>query len=41
LILVDGNPLQSISDIRNVEFVVADGRIYDCARLWRSAGFDP
>jgi len=41
LILVDGNPLQSISDIRKVSRVVANGRMYDCKKLWKVAGFLP
>lgn len=41
LILVDGNPLESIHNIRNVKYVVADGKMYDCAELWRSVGFKP
>jgi imidazolonepropionase-like amidohydrolase len=41
LILVDGNPLQNISDIRKVSSVVANGRRYDCKKLWKAAGFHP
>lgn len=41
LILVDGNPLESISNIRNVRQVVTGGRIYDTAALWQSVGFKP
>jgi imidazolonepropionase-like amidohydrolase len=41
LILVDGNPLQDISDIRKVSSVVANGRRYDCKKLWKAAGFLP
>jgi imidazolonepropionase-like amidohydrolase len=41
LILVQGNPLDSISHIRRVKYVVTRGRIYDCAALWRSVGFRP
>jgi imidazolonepropionase-like amidohydrolase len=41
LILVDGNPLERISDIRKVRSVVARGRLYDCARLWKAVGFAP
>ena len=39
LILVDGNPLESISQIRNTRFVAAGGRLYECAALWRTVGF--
>jgi imidazolonepropionase-like amidohydrolase len=41
LILVDGNPLVNIGDIRKVSRVVANGRLYDSANLWRSVGFHP
>ncbi|HKN74367.1 MAG TPA: amidohydrolase family protein [Candidatus Acidoferrum sp.] len=41
LILVDGNPLESIHNIRNVKYVIAGGKMYDCAELWRSVGFKP
>jgi len=41
LILVDGNPLENISDIRRVSRVVANGRLYDCQKLWKVAGFTP
>jgi imidazolonepropionase-like amidohydrolase len=39
LILVDGNPLQDIRQLRRVTRVIANGRIYDAGALWRSAGF--
>jgi Amidohydrolase family len=41
LIVVDGNPLENISNIRNTKFVVANGRMFDCAELWKSVGFKP
>jgi imidazolonepropionase-like amidohydrolase len=41
LILVDGNPIENISDIRRVSRVVANGRLYDCKKLWKAAGFVP
>lgn len=41
LVIVEGNPLERISNIRNTKFVVADGRVYDCAQLWQSVGFKP
>jgi imidazolonepropionase-like amidohydrolase len=40
LILVDGNPLQKISDIRRVDKVVTEGRMYDSKKLARSVGFN-
>jgi imidazolonepropionase-like amidohydrolase len=41
MILVNGNPLENISDIRKVSKVVANGRMYDSAPLWKSVGFQP
>ena len=41
LILVDGNPLEDIRRLRNVLRVIAGGRLYDPAPLWRSVGFQP
>jgi imidazolonepropionase-like amidohydrolase len=39
LILVDGNPLERFADLRRVRSVIANGRVYDPALLWQSAGF--
>jgi imidazolonepropionase-like amidohydrolase len=33
LLVVDGNPLERISDIRHVRFVAANGRLYDATQL--------
>lgn len=41
LIVVNGNPLESIHTIRNVESVVSNGTFYDTADLWRMVGFKP
>ncbi|HLJ49083.1 MAG TPA: amidohydrolase family protein [Bryobacteraceae bacterium] len=41
LILVDANPLESISNIRRVHTVFANGHMFDPAPLWRSVGFTP
>jgi len=41
LILVDGDPLADIRALRRVRIVVAGGRAYDPAKLWRSVGFSP
>ena len=41
LLVVDGNPLERFSDLRRVWLVVAAGRRYEPAPLWRSAGFEP
>jgi imidazolonepropionase-like amidohydrolase len=41
LILVAGRPDRAISDIRKVQTVIAAGRAFDCAELWKSVGFRP
>jgi len=41
LIIVDGNPLENISNIRRVETVITTGRVYDSVSLWQSVGFEP
>jgi hypothetical protein len=41
LILVNGNPLENISDLRMVSRVIANGRMYDTAKLWKTVGFRP
>ena len=41
VIILDGNPLESIHNIRKVEFVITNGTMYNCAELWRSVGFKP
>ena len=40
-ILVDGDPLADIRALRRIRIVVASGKAYDPARLWRSVGFSP
>jgi imidazolonepropionase-like amidohydrolase len=40
MVLIDGNPLEKISDIRRVVSVVTDGRMYDSKKLGRSVGFN-
>ena len=39
LIIIDGNPLQNIRDIRKVKTVIKDGMIYDPVQLHKIAGF--
>ncbi len=39
LILVDGNPLQNISDLRQVSHVIANGKMYSTSQLRQSVGF--
>ncbi len=41
MILTEGNPLDSIHNIRNVRFVITSGVLYNCADLWRSVDFEP
>lgn len=41
VLVVDGDPLERISDTRNVRFVIADGRYFEPAPLWKSVGFTP
>jgi hypothetical protein len=39
LLILDGDPLTDISNIRKGRFVVAAGRMFDCEALCRVAGF--
>jgi imidazolonepropionase-like amidohydrolase len=39
LILVDGDPLANISNLRKVSRVITGGRMYQTSRLWKSVGF--
>jgi imidazolonepropionase-like amidohydrolase len=41
LVVVDGNPLADIHALRKVRLVVARGRAYDPATMWKIAGFQP
>jgi imidazolonepropionase-like amidohydrolase len=41
VVILGANPLESIHNIRTVEFVVTKGVMYNCAELWRSVGFKP
>ena len=41
VIVVDGNPLENISDIRKVNTVFAAGKMYKPAPLWKVVGFQP
>jgi len=41
LIIVDGDPLSDIRNLRRVVTVVQAGRAYDTAKLWRLVGFEP
>jgi imidazolonepropionase-like amidohydrolase len=39
LILVDGDPVKNISDIRKVELTIKNGNLYDTKALYKSYGF--
>ncbi len=39
LTILPGNPLEDIASVAAAEFVVTGGRLYDCAALWRAAGY--
>ncbi|MGA2184275.1 MAG: amidohydrolase family protein [Bryobacteraceae bacterium] len=41
LIVLDADPLADIHNIRTVRYVVAAGRLFECAPLWRAVGFTP
>jgi imidazolonepropionase-like amidohydrolase len=41
MILVNGNPVENIHDLRKVVKVVTNGWMYDCGKLWESVGFKP
>lgn len=41
MIILDANPLDNMSNIRKVRFVVTQGRLFDCAKLWETVGFKP
>ncbi len=41
LVLLDADPLENISAVRRVHAIVAGGRMYLPAPLWRAAGFEP
>jgi imidazolonepropionase-like amidohydrolase len=41
LILVNGNPLEDVHNIRKVEYVITNGAMYHTAELWQSVGFKP
>lgn len=39
LAILDGNPLEAITNIRTTSRVVVNGVLYDSAALWRAAGY--
>jgi imidazolonepropionase-like amidohydrolase len=41
IVILAGNPLENISNIRKVKFVVAGGRLFDSSKLREAIGFKP
>jgi imidazolonepropionase-like amidohydrolase len=41
LLLVEGDPLASIQNLRHVKYVITGGTVYLPAPLWQSVGFKP
>lgn len=41
MLLIEGDPTQSIADVRNVKMVIKAGRIYDPAAIERALGIEP
>lgn len=41
LLVLDANPLDNISNIRSVRWVMKDGKLFESASLWTAAGFKP
>lgn len=39
ILIIAGNPLENISNIRKTELVVSQGRLFDCAELSKLVGF--
>jgi imidazolonepropionase-like amidohydrolase len=39
MVLVDGDPIANITDLRNVSSVITEGRLYDAKQLARTVGF--
>jgi imidazolonepropionase-like amidohydrolase len=41
ILILERNPLEDISNIRKIKFVVTQGRLFDCSELRKSVGFKP
>jgi len=41
MLVLDANPLENISNVRTVRFVMKDGKMFESAALWTGAGFKP
>jgi imidazolonepropionase-like amidohydrolase len=41
MLLVDADPLADVANLRKIDRVIARGRVFEPAPLWRAAGFTP
>jgi imidazolonepropionase-like amidohydrolase len=41
MVVLNANPLESISNIRSVRWTISGGRVYDAPGLWQSVRFQP
>ena len=41
ILILDGDPLENISNIRKIRFVLTQGRLFDCGELRKTVGFKP
>jgi imidazolonepropionase-like amidohydrolase len=39
MIVLNADPLAAISNIRNIRWTIANGRVTEPAKLWAAAGF--
>jgi len=39
MIVLNADPLANITNIRNLRWVIANGRVLEAAKLWAAAGF--
>jgi imidazolonepropionase-like amidohydrolase len=41
ILILAGDPLDNISNIRKTKFVISQGRLFDCSELKKAVGFKP
>ena len=41
IVILGGNPLENVSNVRKVDFVVTEGRLFDASKLREAVGFKP
>jgi imidazolonepropionase-like amidohydrolase len=41
MILVDGDPVADIGELRRVVLTIKDGVLYETAKLWQAVGVEP